>query len=89
MGRVIVDNPTESYRDYMQAGECACVSVHETNRLGTNSLVDLVAFAKHAGLHAAGYAWMQTWFPLPPQPNFALQQLASSRAGDGSNRQPG
>jgi succinate dehydrogenase / fumarate reductase flavoprotein subunit len=31
------------------AGECACVSVHGANRLGTNSLVDLVVFGRRAG----------------------------------------
>ena len=33
------------------AGECACVSVHGANRLGTNSLLDLVVFGRSAGLH--------------------------------------
>lgn len=33
-------------------GECACVSVHGANRLGSNSLLDLVVFGKSAGLHA-------------------------------------
>jgi len=33
------------------AGECACVSVHGANRLGTNSLLDLVVFGRAVGLH--------------------------------------
>ena len=33
------------------AGECACVSVHGANRLGTNSLLDLVVFGRAIGLH--------------------------------------
>lgn len=33
-------------------GECACVSVHGANRLGSNSLLDLVVFGKASGLHA-------------------------------------
>jgi succinate dehydrogenase / fumarate reductase, flavoprotein subunit len=37
------------------AGECACVSVHGANRLGTNSLVDLVVFGRRAGKHMAKY----------------------------------
>jgi succinate dehydrogenase/fumarate reductase flavoprotein subunit len=32
------------------AGECACVSVHGANRLGGNSLLDLVVFGRAAGL---------------------------------------
>ncbi|MCJ7832069.1 MAG: FAD-binding protein, partial [Actinobacteria bacterium] len=38
------------------AGECACVSVHGANRLGTNSLLDIVVFGKRSGAHAASYA---------------------------------
>ncbi|MGQ0549729.1 MAG: succinate dehydrogenase/fumarate reductase flavoprotein subunit, partial [Armatimonadota bacterium] len=37
------------------AGECACVSVHGANRLGTNSLVDILVFGRRAGRHMAGY----------------------------------
>ncbi|TDB83016.1 succinate dehydrogenase flavoprotein subunit [Actinomadura sp. KC216] len=37
------------------AGECACVSVHGANRLGTNSLLDILVFGRRAGRHAAGY----------------------------------
>src|SRR5690606_9577331 len=37
------------------AGECACVSVHGANRLGTNSLVDIVVFGRRAGRHIAQY----------------------------------
>jgi succinate dehydrogenase / fumarate reductase flavoprotein subunit len=33
------------------AGECACVSVHGANRLGANSLLDIVVFGRAAGLH--------------------------------------
>ena len=35
-------------------GECACVSVHGANRLGTNSLLDLVVFGRAAGNHIVG-----------------------------------
>ncbi len=35
------------------AGECACVSVHGANRLGSNSLVDLVVFGRRAGIRMA------------------------------------
>ena len=38
------------------AGECACVSVHGANRLGTNSLLDLVVFGRRAGADAARHA---------------------------------
>lgn len=38
------------------AGEAACVSLHGANRLGTNSLGDLVVFGRRAGIHAARFA---------------------------------
>jgi succinate dehydrogenase / fumarate reductase flavoprotein subunit len=47
------------------AGECACVSVHGANRLGTNSLVDLVVFGKRSGKHAAEYVKTVDYPPLP------------------------
>jgi len=37
------------------AGECACVSVHGANRLGTNSLLDIVVFGRRGGRHMADY----------------------------------
>ena len=37
----------------MAVGEAACVSVHGANRLGSNSLIDLVVFGRAAGLRAA------------------------------------
>ena len=38
------------------AGECACVSVHGANRLGTNSLLDIVVFGRRGGAHMARFA---------------------------------
>lgn len=48
------------------AGECACVSVHGANRLGTNSLVDLVVFGRRAGQNAAKFVKDADFVPLPP-----------------------
>jgi succinate dehydrogenase / fumarate reductase flavoprotein subunit len=41
---------------FYSAGECACVSVHGANRLGTNSLLDIVVFGRRGGLAMAEYA---------------------------------
>lgn len=52
------------YQGLYAAGECACVSVHGANRLGTNSLVDLVVFGRRAGMHIADWvpgAELQPW----------------------------
>jgi len=46
-------NPDSVVHGLMAVGEAACVSVHGANRLGSNSLIDLVVFGKAAGLQAA------------------------------------
>jgi succinate dehydrogenase / fumarate reductase flavoprotein subunit len=51
-GQVIVPkdgNPNVPVPGFYAAGECACASVHGANRLGTNSLLDLLVFGKSAG----------------------------------------
>lgn len=50
------------------AGEAACVSVHGANRLGTNSLVDLVVFGRRGGMKIAEYVKTADFVPLPPNP---------------------
>ena len=47
------------------AGECACVSVHGANRLGTNSLLDINVFGKRAGIYAVEYAKTAKFVPVP------------------------
>jgi succinate dehydrogenase / fumarate reductase flavoprotein subunit len=64
-GQVIVDDKNTVYPGLYAAGECACVSVHGGNRLGTNSLLDLVVFGKYAGLTAAEYANKTDFESLP------------------------
>src|SRR3989441_1582203 len=48
-GRVVVGANEDVVPGLYAVGECACVSVHGANRLGTNSLLDLVVFGKAAG----------------------------------------
>jgi succinate dehydrogenase / fumarate reductase flavoprotein subunit len=50
------------------AGECACVSVHGANRLGTNSLVDLVVYGRRAGQHIARFVKEADFAPLGGEP---------------------
>ena len=58
------------------AGEAACVSVHGANRLGTNSLVDIVVFGKYSGIKAAEYANGADFQKLPEDAtDFTRQQL--------------
>ncbi len=52
LGQVVVPqdgNPSTPVPGFYAAGECACASVHGANRLGTNSLLDLLVFGKSAG----------------------------------------
>ena len=55
------------------AGECACVSVHGANRLGTNSLLDINVFGRRAGIAAAEYANSVDFTPLPEEPAKMVQ----------------
>ena len=64
--RALKDGKTTAYPGLYAAGECACVSVHGANRLGTNSLVDLVVFGRRAGIDIASYVKANP-FPRLPQ----------------------
>jgi len=61
---VLSDNDTVVPGLYA-AGECACVSVHGANRLGTNSLLDINVFGKRAGQYAVEYAKTAKQVPVP------------------------
>jgi succinate dehydrogenase / fumarate reductase flavoprotein subunit len=64
-GEVVIDDKNTVLPGLYAAGECACVSVHGGNRLGCNSLLDLVVFGKHAGLRAAEYSKQAGFQKLP------------------------
>ena len=64
-GRVIADGQGGIYEGLYAAGECACVSVHGANRLGTNSLVDLIVFGRRAGRHMSEFAKQTNLEVLP------------------------
>ncbi|WP_309112505.1 succinate dehydrogenase flavoprotein subunit [Saccharothrix sp.] len=56
------------------AGECACVSVHGANRLGTNSLLDINVFGRRAGIAAAEYANSHDHVDLPENPAKVVEE---------------
>lgn len=64
-GQVTVDAARTPLPGLYAAGEAACVSVHGANRLGTNSLVDLVVFGRRSGRHIAEYCQSAEMLPLP------------------------
>lgn len=80
------DDPDHVVPGLMAIGEAACVSVHGANRLGSNSLIDLVVFGRAAGLRAADKVT-----PGAAQPDFAkastdgaLARLDKLRFANGS-----
>src|SRR5208337_983151 len=64
-GRVLSDGESAVFPGLYAAGECACVSVHGANRLGTNSLVDLLVFGKRAGEDIVDYVSKNLIVPIP------------------------
>jgi succinate dehydrogenase / fumarate reductase flavoprotein subunit len=83
-GEVVIDDKNTVFPGLYAAGECACVSVHGANRLGTNSLLDLVVFGKHAGLKAAEYAKQADYPNLPGEAEAgARSQFDTLRNGPG------
>ncbi|UDF14711.1 succinate dehydrogenase flavoprotein subunit [Antiquaquibacter oligotrophicus] len=77
---VLSDNDTVVPGLYA-AGECACVSVHGSNRLGTNSLLDINVFGKRAGNNAVEYAATVDFTPLPDDPAAGIRQLIEQLRG--------
>jgi succinate dehydrogenase / fumarate reductase, flavoprotein subunit len=64
-------------------GECSCVSVHGANRLGTNSLLDLLVFGRAAGNHIVEFAKTTSHKPLPANAaDFTLERLNRLEAAD-------
>lgn len=69
------------------AGECACVSVHGSNRLGTNSLLDINVFGRRAGIAAAEHAAAAELEDLPADAERdVLAALDRLRSGAGTER---
>jgi succinate dehydrogenase / fumarate reductase flavoprotein subunit len=85
-GEVLRDNETV-VRGLYAAGECACVSVHGSNRLGTNSLLDINVFGRRAGIAAAEYANEHDFVELPESPTTVVEaQLAGLLSEHGDER---
>jgi len=89
-GRVVIDETGTPLPGFYAAGECACVSVHGANRLGTNSLVDIVVFGRRAGNHMARYIAASDFLPLPADPEAPLrEEIARLLNGTGSESAAG
>jgi succinate dehydrogenase / fumarate reductase, flavoprotein subunit len=84
--RVVVGAEETPVPGLYAAGECACVSVHGANRLGTNSLLDIVVFGRRGGLDAARYAKDADHPDVPERPQRdtaeMLESLLKASGGD-------
>jgi succinate dehydrogenase / fumarate reductase flavoprotein subunit len=84
-GEVVIDDKNTVMPGLYAAGECACVSVHGANRLGCNSLLDILVFGKHSGVRSAEYAKQTDFEPLPAEPEAeARRQFETLRSGSGT-----
>ena len=83
---VLSDNDTVIPGLYA-AGECACVSVHGANRLGTNSLLDINVFGKRAGRYAVEYANKAKQVPMPEDAaKDVIEMLEKVRKANGKEK---
>jgi succinate dehydrogenase / fumarate reductase flavoprotein subunit len=81
-------NPNKVVNGMYAIGECACVSVHGANRLGTNSLLDLLVFGRAAGNHVVASNLKEKHHkPMPKDgADLALERLARLESSTGSER---
>ena len=83
---VITDGRNTVVPGLYAAGEVACASLHGANRLGTNSLGDIIVFGRRAGIHAAGYAAAAEFGELPDSVQDVARELIE-RARHGSGKE--
>ncbi|HJX68272.1 MAG TPA: succinate dehydrogenase flavoprotein subunit [Candidatus Limnocylindrales bacterium] len=80
LSEVVLDERGTVVPGLFAAGECACVSVHGANRLGTNSLVDLLVFGRRGGRQMARYAaGVERPRPIPDAVEPARAELEAIR----------
>jgi succinate dehydrogenase / fumarate reductase flavoprotein subunit len=86
-GRALADASGAIVRGLYAAGECACVSAHGANRLGTNSLVDLVVFGRRGGRAMGEFCRTADFAQLPADPaRLAVAQLDAIRNSRGQEK---
>lgn len=86
-GQVVTDANWTVLPGMYAAGEVACVSCHGANRLGTNSLVDLVVFGRRGGKHMAEYVKHADFIPLPANPAGEVEaEMSRIRSSSGKTK---
>jgi succinate dehydrogenase / fumarate reductase flavoprotein subunit len=86
--RVVIDEKNTPLPGFYAAGEVACVSVHGANRLGTNSLVDILVFGRRGGRHAAKFVKENDWTPLPAKADEQARALVSELKNSHGKERP-
>jgi succinate dehydrogenase / fumarate reductase flavoprotein subunit len=82
---VLANNRGDVVPGFYSAGECACVSVHGANRLGTNSLLDIVVFGRRGGLNMAEHASRTKRAAIPDDVHVPAERwLGSLMDGEGT-----
>jgi succinate dehydrogenase / fumarate reductase flavoprotein subunit len=76
-GAVVTGEGSVTIPGLFAAGECACVSVHGANRLGTNSLLDIVVFGRRGGKQMARFCREADMPELPERPEGLTEDLLS------------
>ncbi len=84
-GQVVIDADNTVLPGLYAAGECACVSVHGANRLGTNSLLDIVVFGRRGGKDMARFVADADQPELPETPEAEVAaRIEKMKAGSGT-----
>ncbi len=83
----VLRNNTDVVPGLYAAGECACVSVHGSNRLGTNSLLDINVFGRRAGIAAAEHALASDFVQVPDNPEaLVIDMVTKLRESTGKEK---
>ena len=85
-GQVRKNSTGDLVRNFYAVGECACVSVHGANRLGSNSLLDLIVFGRAAGQNIVETINKQEKFPDIPKNAVEFTQQRVNELNDKSDQ---
>ncbi|MCU0586548.1 MAG: succinate dehydrogenase flavoprotein subunit [Syntrophobacteraceae bacterium] len=83
----VLDADHRVVRGLYAAGECSCISLHGANRLGCNSLLDLVVFGRRAGLKMVADLGTIPWPVMPKSPEEPVRErIARLKGGRGGEK---
>lgn len=89
-GNVLADEKGNIVKGFFAAGECACVSVHGANRLGTNSLLDAVVHGRRTGKTMLKYLRDAELYPLPAnvgdKDREIINNLLNTKSGENADK---